>query len=124
MEHSRLAHGGQLTDLGTEHRHARQVAAHHQQGTDEHEGGGLEEEQEDVARHEPQKAEPRREGKALFVVDLAPQGGDHRGQHNGGSHDEHVVRHAQGHLVVKNEIGHEDLDRNIEKNKCYEVKVQ
>ena len=124
LEHPRLAHGGQLADLGAEHRHARQVAAHHQQGTDEHEGGGLEEEQEDVARHEPREAEPRGEGKALFVVDLAPQGGDHRGQHDGGGHDEHIVSHAQGHLVVKNEIGHKDLNGDIEQDEGDQIEIQ
>ena len=123
LEHTRFAHGGQLADLGTEYCHACQIAAHHQQGTNEHEDGLLEEEQQDISRRQPQKAQPRGKAKALLVVDLTPQGGDHRGQHDSGCHDEYVILHTQGDLIVEDEVGHEDLNGDVEQDKGDEIQV-
>ena len=124
LEHARLSPGRQIPDPGTEHGHARQVSAHHEKGTEENGNGGRKEIQNPVPGHEPRHADAHGEGKTPPVVDLAPQGGHHGGQHDGRRHDEYVIAHAKGYLVVEDQIRHEDLYGDIEYHKGGQTQVQ
>ena len=37
----------------------------------------------------------------LSLPSLAPEGGDHRRQDDGGGHDEDIIRHAKADFVVE-----------------------
>ena len=107
----------EVPDIGTEDRHAGQVAAHHQQASHKHGKGAAGEVEDNVAKVQGGEGHEDRKPKALPVVDLAPEGGDHCGQDDGRGHDEDVVGHAQADLIVEDQVGHIGLDGDVEEGK-------
>ena len=119
-----LTHGGVVADDRAEHRHARQVAAHHKEGTNKHGNGGLGEEENHVAHHEAENGNQTGVRKALLIIHATPQRRHHRGEDDGRCHDQHVVGHLQRHLIVDNEVGHEDLNGDVENNEGQQCQIE
>ena len=121
---SRFSDGCEVSDLCAEYRHAGKISAHHKQRADENERSGAEEKEDYVADGKPYETDGNREGEAFAVVYLAPKHRNDRGKHDGGRHDENVTGHAERNLIVKNEIGHEDLYGNVEDNESEQIDIQ
>ena len=124
MQATCLALGSKIAYFRSEHSHSRKVAAHHQKRSDEYGQFCAEYKQHDIACTKPEERYGRREGKSLFVIDLAPKCSGDRCQNDGGSHYEDVIDHAERYLIINNKVGHKDLDRNVEDYKCDEIEVQ
>ena len=124
LELTGFAHGGMVTDIGAEDRHAGQVSAHHQQTAQEHRQGTAGEIEDDVAQIQSHQGDEGRKAEAPSVVDLAPEGGDHRRQNDSRCHDEDIVAHAQADLVVEDQVGHIGLDGDVEQGEDQEHDVQ
>ena len=124
LELSRFADGCQIAYFCSENRHSGKISAHHQKRADENGDCGTEGKEHDISNREPSEADGDREGEALAVIYLAPKHRDDGGKHDGGRHDEDVIGHAEGYLVVKNQVGHEDLYGNIEDDESKKMEVQ
>ena len=124
LQSARLTHRRQVADLCPEHRRTAKVAAHHQQRADKDKQLGAEEEQHDKARAHPKHGKDTCQLEAFFVIYPAPQRGGNRRKDNGRCHDQHVIRHAQRDLVIDDEIGHEDLNGDIEQHEHGKMQVK
>ena len=124
LELSRFPYRGEVSDLCAEYRHACEIAAHHQQRANENERCGSEGKEDDIADRKPCEAHGNGERESFAVVYLAPKHCDDRSKHDGGSHDENITGHAERNLIVKNEIGHEDLYGDIKDDECEQIDIQ
>ena len=124
LEHTGPVLGGIVTDHGAKNRHARQIATHHQQGTNEHQGGVAEEIEDHIAAHQQGNRRDHHGLEAVLVIYLAVEGGKNSRQNDGRRHDQNIVVHPQGYIVIKDQIRHVHLDGNIEHGKSQEGNVQ
>ena len=60
----------------------------------------------------------------MGIIPAAIKGGKHRRQHNGRSHDQDIICHAEGFFVVEDEVGHENLDGDAEACKGQQGEIQ
>ena len=116
LELAGLALGGEVPDIGAEHRHTGQISAHHQQRADKHKQLGSEEKQHDKSCAHPKHGKDACQPKALFIVHPAPQRGCHRRKNDGRCHDHYVITHAKRNLIINDEIRHEDLNGDIQQH--------
>ena len=100
-------------DLGTQHGTGAQKAHHHQKAAQENRHRGPGKVQHHIACHQKQQSGDHRGAEALAVIDLAVQAGKGGRQHNGRGKDQHIIVHAQRFGVIKDQVGHEDLNGNV-----------
>ena len=100
--------------LGTQHSSGSKESAHHYKARRKDRRRGAEEIQTHITCHQQQNCGDHRRPETLLVIDLTVAAGEGRSQNNGGGKDQHIVIHAQRFGVVEDQIGHEDLDGDIE----------
>ena len=116
--------GDIVPDKCAEDGHTAKVSAHHKEGAEKYRHGGAGQEKQNISHQQTDQRDHTAEAVTPPVIHLAPQGGDHRGHDNGWRHDQHIVLHTKGHLIVDDQIRHKDLDGDIENDEGDQSPVQ